>query len=157
VRTADGRTATIKRTLRNEYTASAFVNPYVIPKGVYGATSDLAISPNHEVQTKDGMVKAKHLGLSQMEMTGSFVYYNIEVDDWATDNLVVAGVEVESLAPVERVAVPAAAFSALMKERYGKNEVAMKRAMSLCYTKNGSIMMPPCMKAAKAKASKSSA
>jgi hypothetical protein len=133
---------TIKRTLRKEYTPSADVNPYIIPAGLYGAKKDLAISPNHEVQTPAGMVAAKHLGLKQMSMPGPFTYYNIEVDDWVTDNLVVAGVEVESLAPRERIRVPVAEFAAMMKERYGGNKEHLRRAMSLCTQEQQVVVTP---------------
>jgi chitodextrinase len=142
VRTADGRTVTIKRTLRKEYTPSVAVNPYIIPAGLYGAKKDLAISPNHEVQTPAGMVAAKHLGLKQMTMSGPFTYYNIEVDDWVTDNLVVAGVEVESLAPHERIRMPISEFAAMMKERYGNNKEHLHRAMSLCTRNQQSVLTP---------------
>jgi len=141
VRTADGRIVTIKRTLRKEYSPSAQVNPYIIPKGLYGAKLDLEISPNHEIKTEKGMIKAKHLGLMQMNMSAPFTYYNIELEDWATDNLVVGGVEAESLAPVERISVPCKTFAADVQRLY--KGLALARHLSLCYREDDHIITPP--------------
>ena len=103
VLTADGRKVPITAVHVKTHRPAANVNPYIIPKGLFGAKEAFAISPGHEVRTATGMVQARHLGLKQKTMTGVFKYYNVELEDWATDNLVVAGVEVESMAPRERV------------------------------------------------------
>ena len=103
VRTADGRDVAVKRVKHQRIEApSAAVNPYVIQKGVWGAMENLAISPRHCVAVPGrGMVEARFLGLKQMPMRAAFDYYNLELPEW--DNMVVAGVEVESLAPRKRV------------------------------------------------------
>jgi hypothetical protein len=113
VRTADGRDVAIQRVKHQRIEVpSAAVNPYVIPAGRWGATENLAISPRHAVAVPgSGMVESRFLGLKQMPMRAAFDYYNLELPEW--DNMVVAGVEVESLAPKKRVALTMAQFAAL--------------------------------------------
>jgi alpha-tubulin suppressor-like RCC1 family protein len=106
VRTADGRDVAIQRVSRTRVEPSAGVNPYVIPRGQFGASQRLLISPRHRVAVSGrGLVEARFLGLKQFSVEAPFTYYNLELPCWRTDNLVVAGVEVESLAPVQRVRV----------------------------------------------------
>ena len=141
VSTAAGRTVAVKRVFRKEYVAGAAVNPFVIPKGSFGALRALPISPNHEVMTTRGMVQAKELGLPRMKMAGSFTYYNLELEDWVRDNLVVAGVECESLAPAARVSMTKAEFGKFVKARYGP--AAAARLRTVCFEeKDGSVSMP---------------
>jgi len=75
-------------------------NPYVIPKGQYGATQDVLISPDHSVVIAGEFVKASKLGLDQKALKNPFNYYNLELPEWA--NMRVAGVEVESMAPTKQ-------------------------------------------------------
>jgi len=120
VLTADGRLVTVRSTYAKRYLASAATNPYVIPKGTLGAMESLPISPNHEVLVPGkGMIKAKHLGLRQMTMKKSFMYYNLELDDWVCDNMTVAGVEVESLAPTKRITMTREEYADFVYNRYG--------------------------------------
>jgi hypothetical protein len=119
VQTADGRTVAIQRITHSCIDASPHVNPYIIPKGLYGATKRLLISPDHRVKTDAGLIEAKHLGLQQESMAGSFDYYNLELPDWKHDNMVVAGVVVESLAPVRRITMTMAQFKAQLIAKYG--------------------------------------
>ena len=141
VRTAAGLTVAVKRVFRKEYEAGASVNPFVIPKGSFGALRALPISPNHEVMTAKGMMKAKDLGLPRMKMAGSFTYYNLELKDWVRDNLVVAGVECESLAPAARITMSKAEFGRFVKARYGP--AAAARLKTVCFEeKDGSVSMP---------------
>jgi hypothetical protein len=78
-------------------------NPYVIPKGQFGATQDVLISPDHSVVVAGEFVKASKLGLDQRIMKNPFNYYNLELPEWA--NMRVAGVEVESMAPTTQYIV----------------------------------------------------
>ena len=119
VLTADDRTVAIKKVSHTRVEASPSVNPYVIPKGLYGATKRFLLSPDHRVQTDAGLIEAKHLGLQQESMAGSFDYYNLELPDWKHDNMVVAGVVVESLAPVRRMTMTNAQFKAQLIAKYG--------------------------------------
>ena len=114
VRTADGRDVAIQRVKHQRIEApSAAVNPYVILEGQWGATENLAISPRHCVAVPGrGMVEARELGLKQMPMRAAFDYYNLELPEW--DNMVVAGVEVESLAPRKRVAMTVEQLACLL-------------------------------------------
>lgn len=116
VTTADGRAVPIERVSVTRVPApSAAVNPYVIKKGQFGATERLLISPRHRVAVPGkGMVEARELGLTQWTMRGAFDYYNLELPSWKSDNMVVAGVEVESLAPVRRIVVSAEQLKGLL-------------------------------------------
>ena len=100
VKTADGRTVRIQRIKTMDVSPSKKTNPYIIPKGMFGARQRLLISPRHCVLVEGvGMVEARKLNLSQFNMPCDFTYYNLELPNWATDNLMVAGVKVESLCP----------------------------------------------------------
>ena len=141
VRTAAGRDVAVKRVFAKEYQAGASVNPYVIPKGSFGALRALPISPNHEVMTARGMVAAKNLGLPRMKMAGSFTYYNLELEDWVRDNLVVAGVECESLAPAKRITMTKAEFARFVMARYQPS--ALTRLRTVCFEEaDGKVSMP---------------
>jgi hypothetical protein len=145
VRTADGRDVFVTRVYSKRYIASAATNPYVIPKGSFGATESLPISPNHEVMVPGrGMVKAKALGLRQMNAGRTFVYYNLELEDWVTDNLVVAGVEVESLAPVKRITMTMDEYAGFIKSRYGvRLESVKQRLQQIVFrTEDGRVNAP---------------
>lgn len=146
VMTADGREVAVKRVFRREYGSSAAANPYVIPKGSFGATRPIAISPNHEVMTPNGMVKARDLGLKRMKMADNFTYYNLELEDWVRDNLVVAGVICESLAPAARITMTKSEFARFVAARYGPSAAARLRLQSVCFEEaDGCVSMPSLM------------
>lgn len=118
--TADRRTVTIKAVKYMECEPGSSTNPYMIPKGLYGARQDLLISPRHRVVTAPGvMVEARHLGLKQVEMKRTITYYNVELPCWETDNMIVAGVKVESLAPIEKRTVSIVDFVRLVRKQFG--------------------------------------
>jgi hypothetical protein len=117
VLTPEGAEVAVERAKCYRVAAGSSANPYVIPKGRFGATQKLLISPDHRVQTAAGMVPAKELGLKQEAREGFLTYYNLELAGGA--NMVVAGVAVESLAPVHRMVVPRAVFERLIATKYG--------------------------------------
>jgi hypothetical protein len=121
VRTADGRNVVIRRVAHQRVRATRQTCPYRIARGQFGARRDLLISPEHRVRIREEMIEARRLGLPQVGWGRDRVidYYNLELPDWERDNLVVAGVEVESLAPLRRVRVSYAEFAALLQEEYG--------------------------------------
>lgn len=123
VQTADGRAVAVQRAVHQRVAAGPQTNPYRIPRGYLGAERALLISPEHRIRVPGrGMVEAQRLGLLQVEgaETGAVLdYYNLELPDWSRDNLVVAGVEVESLAPLRRVRVTQAQFLQLLRKNYG--------------------------------------
>ena len=95
--------------------ASPSTNPYSIPKGMFGATKRLLISPNHKVLVEGrGLVKASDLDLEQETMSGELTYYNLELESWS--NMIVAGVTVESLAPVRRIVLSLAEFNKITSD-----------------------------------------
>ena len=118
VLTDTGKPVAIQRVSKMRVRPGLFTNPYVIPKGMFGATEELLISPRHRVATAEGeMIEAHELGLQQRPMHKEFNYYNLELPGWS--NMRVAGVEVESLAPSKRfiatIAQAKEAFSKLPK------------------------------------------
>ena len=116
--TATGASVPIQAVTAQPVAASTRVNPFVIPKGRFGALRDLAISPDHKVAVGDKMVEARALGLRQKHMTGVFMYYNLELPDH--ENMVVAGVTVESQYPIRRVTVTMAEFREMLVAKYGR-------------------------------------
>jgi hypothetical protein len=152
VATADGRAVAIQRVLKKSYAPSVSVNPLVIPAGQFGATENVMISPSHRVAVPGrGMIEAHKLGLKQMSMRTAFDYYNLELPNWETDNLVAAGVEVESLAPVRRLEITKAEFTALLKAKYGRiTPAVISRACRTCFmTTDGKVNIPVIKKASK--------
>jgi BspA type Leucine rich repeat region (6 copies)/Hint domain len=132
VLTADGRSVAIQRIHSQEVEPSTSNNPYVIEKGQFGATETFAISPKHRVFVSgEGMIEARDLGLKQKKMTESWTYYNIELPNWESDNLVVHGVEVESLAPVVRMKMSLVNFVGLLKNQYGSEGVPKEVAKKI--------------------------
>ena len=118
VQTPEGTTVPIQAVkIQQHVRPSQAVNPYVIPKGQYGATKELLISPEHKVLANGAMVEAKFLGLKQAAMADSFDYYNLELPNY--EQMVVAGVVVESLYPLVRVKVSMAQFKQALTAKYG--------------------------------------
>jgi hypothetical protein len=146
VETADGRAVAVQHVSVMACQPGVDTNPYVIPRGKWGATEDLRISPNHKVAVGNGrMVEAKNLGLKQVKMPSTITYYNLELPNWSTDRLVVAGVEVESLAPVRRKAIPLAAFNAMIARKYGANPApgVVDKIRRMCtFLPNGMVEYP---------------
>ena len=98
VLTETGKSVPIQRISVQRYRPGPSTNPYIVRKGQFGATEELLVSPRHRIAAADGdMVEARELGLKQKEMKSNITYYNLELPGWA--NMVVAGVEVESLSP----------------------------------------------------------
>lgn len=113
VTTADGRAVAIAKVRVQKVQAHANTNPYIIPAAKFGATEELLISPNHAIMTADGPVIARLAGLKQKRMLGALTYYGLELPNHDTDNLVVAGVVVESTAPIKRIEITATEFNSL--------------------------------------------
>ena len=109
-------TAPIKSIHKKFYEASSSTNPYLIPKGLFGATEDLEISPRHKIAFKGQMIEARNLGLKKVKHTGTLTYYNLELNN---ENMIVAGVEVESLKPLVRVTITQEAFKQILQTQYG--------------------------------------
>ena len=134
VTTSDGRAVAIQSVEIRATAPHSNSNPYIIPTGLYGATMNLPISPRHRVAVPGrGMVEARDLGLKQMPMRATWNYYNLSLPSWETDNLVVAGVVAESLAPVKRITVTKAEFVKLLAKLYiseGGKETQVRRWLS---------------------------
>ncbi len=152
VTTADGRVVRIVEACHYRVPAAASTRPYIIPAGRFGATQDLPISPRHRVQVTGGeMVEAQHIsGLKQdASVTGTIDYYNLELPNWHRDNMVVAGVTVESKARVERYTVSASEFVAMLKSKYGEVTPALlEKAARTCRVVAGGRVEVPVVKRA---------
>jgi hypothetical protein len=113
----------VTRVVCKTVTASAAVNPYVIPAGQLGARRRLLISPSHRVAVPGrGLIEAQELGLAQEAMEGAFDYYNVEIT--GNGNMNVEGVEVESLAPVRRIVMTKEKFIGLVGSKYAGRPLA---------------------------------
>jgi hypothetical protein len=147
VMTAAGESVVIKRVSVTRYEAGPGTNPYVIPNGKFGATRDLLISPNHKVAVGGAMVKAKHLGLAQKQREGEITYYNLELPTWT--NMIVAGVEVESLAPVRRVTVTVHQLASLLKQKYGSaatSDAVLQQVLRTCRVRSDGLVDAPVLR-----------
>ena len=116
---------------------SADSNPYVIPEGVFGANRKLLISPRHKVSVSGHMFEARHLGLQQEEQPKAFTYYNLQIT--GTQNMIVAGVEVESLKPLVRVKVSREFFDFELAKMGGMTPEIRARCRLLA---DGSVSVP---------------
>jgi hypothetical protein len=112
VSTPGGGSVPIVRVSVTQCEAGRATNPYVIPEGLFGATRRTLISPRHRVATASGMIEARRLGLEQEVREGTLTYYNLELPGWA--NMIVAGVEVESLAPRRSVVLTEVEFCKML-------------------------------------------
>lgn len=116
VKTPTG-TATIEAIKKQVCEPSTHTNPYVIPEGKFGANRKLHISPRHKVSVYGVMIEARDLGLIQEEQPKEFTYYNIQITK--SQNMIVAGVEVESLKPLVRVNISREAFNYILTTQHG--------------------------------------
>jgi hypothetical protein len=116
---------------------SSSSNPYVIPQGVFGANRRLLISPRHKVSVSGHMFEARHLGLEQEVQVKPFTYYNIQITK--AQNMIVAGVEVESLKPLVRVKVTREAFEFELAKMGGMTPEIRARCRFLA---DGSVSVP---------------
>ncbi len=93
------------------------------------------------------MVEAKRLGLKQAKMQDTITYYNLQLPNWRTDNMIVAGVTVESMAPpTQRRTAPAAQFIALLKRTYGTiTEAHIHQIRARCKLLPNGMVEFPCM------------
>jgi hypothetical protein len=124
----DSGWVTVRRVSVTPTVASPATAPYIVPRGWRPtpgvrrkALERFFISPNHCVAVPgQGMVRASELGLRRSERFRDgevFLYYNLEVDGW--ENIVVCGVEVESLAPNRVARMPVAQLLAGLIQQYG--------------------------------------
>jgi hypothetical protein len=98
------------------YSAGPDTNPYIIPDGRFGAIGNLRISPRHRVYANGRMIEARDLCLEQEDWLGPVTYYNLEIE--GGHNILVSGVEVESLIPVSLYRIPGDIFQHVLKSKY---------------------------------------
>jgi hypothetical protein len=116
VKTPSG-TAFVELIKKQSYTPGPATNPYIIPEGMFGANRKLHISPRHKVAVDGHMIEARHLGLTQDNHKNPIIYYNIQITK--SQNMIVAGVEVESLQPLVRITVNREAFNYTLATQHG--------------------------------------
>jgi hypothetical protein len=110
-------TAVVERVEIKEYMPSVHTNPYIIPAGRFGSNGRILISPRHKVAVNGQMIEARYLGLEQEEQYEKITYYNIQVTDF--ENIIVAGLEVESLQLLTRINIPMDTFNYIVANKYG--------------------------------------
>ena len=126
--TATGAVVPVRSVSVTQMAATAATRPYVIAEGQFGANQRLPISPRHRVAVGGRMIEAQELGLPRDEsVTGTILYYNVELPAW--ENMIVAGVEVESQAPLKHVIVSAAQFHAMFAAKYGALTPALEASI----------------------------
>jgi hypothetical protein len=118
VSTREGDTiSVVERVEIKEYMPGPNTNPYIIPAGRFGSNERLLISPRHKVAVNGQMIEARFLGLKQEEQYEKITYYNIEITDY--ENIIVAGLEVESLQGLTRINIPMETFNYIIANKYG--------------------------------------
>jgi len=104
VLTADGRQVPVKVYGKHLPVTNTMTAPYKIPKGVFGLTNDIVLSPDHAFQIRKGlwMLPRKAALLSdrveQVAVGKPVTYYHLECPQYLRDNLVANGNVVESYA-----------------------------------------------------------
>jgi len=104
VLTADGRQVPVKVYGKHIPVTNTMTAPYKIPKGVFGLTNDIVLSPDHAFQIRKGlwMLPRKAALLSdrveQVAVGKPVTYYHLECPQYLRDNLVANGNVVESYA-----------------------------------------------------------
>lgn len=63
------------------------------------------------------MIEARDLGLEQEEQYEKITYYNLQVT--CSENIIVAGIEVESLQALTRINIPMETFNYIIMNKYG--------------------------------------
>jgi hypothetical protein len=130
-------TAVIQNIHCQDYAAGPSANPYVIPKGRFGATQELLISPRHKVSVKGRMVEARDLGLQQRDV-GPLTYYNLGLKG---ANMIVAGVTVESLASLTRIIISRAEFNRIVAAQHG-GRITPEIAAACRFLQDGTVSVP---------------
>ena len=138
VKTPTG-TAIIEAIKKQLCEPSTHSNPYVIPEGKFGANRKLHISPRHKVSIDGKMIEARDLGLLQEEQPKAFIYYNLQITK--SQNMIVAGVEVESLAPLVRVTITREAFDHIVKTKFGGKITSEIRSKCI-FLADGRVSVP---------------
>ena len=116
--TREGDTTAIIESIQKQvYMPGPDTNPYVIPAGRFGSNSRLLISPRHKVSVNGEMIEARDLGLEQEEQYEKITYYNLQVT--CSENIIVAGIEVESLQALTRINIPMETFNYIIMNKYG--------------------------------------
>jgi hypothetical protein len=146
VMTAAGDTVPITRVKVYQVESGPATNPYRIAVGQFGATKSFLISPNHKVAVDGAMIEARELGLRREHMEGTITYYNLELPEWS--NMIVGGVEVESLAPVRRVRMALPIFAALLRKKHGTTltDALMDRILKTCRLYSDGTVEAPVMR-----------
>jgi len=79
-------------------------------------------------------------------MESTIEYYNLELPSWTKDTMVVAGVIVESLAPVRRITMTLAQFKRKLKAQYGEITPAiLAKIEQTCRVVDGTYIEVPVM------------
>jgi hypothetical protein len=85
------------------------------------------------------MIEARDLGLKQDTLKGTIVYYNLGLS--CRSNMIVAGVEVESMAPIARATISRGQFAAILRAKFG-GRITPEIAANCRFLADGSVDVP---------------
>jgi hypothetical protein len=109
----------IEKIHKEVYMPGCDTNPYIIPQNKFGSHGRILISPRHKVAVAGEMIEARDLGLEQEVQYEKITYYNLQLTN--ASNMIVAGLEVESLQSLTRVNIPLETFNYIIANKYDGN------------------------------------
>jgi hypothetical protein len=115
----EGGEAIIEKIHKQVYMPGCDTNPYIIPQNKFGSHGRILISPRHKVAVAGEMIEARDLGLEQEVQYEKITYYNLQLTN--ASNMIVAGLEVESLQSLTRVNIPLETFNYIIANKYDGN------------------------------------
>ena len=140
VSTREGDTiSVVERVEIKEYMPGPNTNPYIIPAGRFGSNERILISPRHKVAVNGQMIEARFLGLKQEEQYEKIRYYNIQITDY--ENIIVAGLEVESLQGLTRINIPMETFNYIIANKYS-GQISHEIKENCLLMPDGSMSVP---------------
>jgi hypothetical protein len=93
--TGDNRTVSISDINHSIHLSTNSTDPYIIPTGFMNATQPFFVSPNHGIILNQFVIPSKLLNLEQKSDLDLIEYYNLKLEDYFRDSLVVNGVVLE--------------------------------------------------------------
>lgn len=150
---ADGHTDTVKEIKTYKRIACAETIPYVIPKGMFGAKTDIYLSPIQRIVVGSSEIyrevkSIEGINRATMGEDSPIEYYNIRLASKNEYAIVAGGIGAEPLPANERIEISAEDFRRIIRDRYGSRpeESVMAAIFKLCKKMpNGMIQIPMLM------------
>jgi hypothetical protein len=91
------RQTTIREIVKLDVPSNSNNDPYLIPKNVFGAITNLYLSPLHQILIGDTFVPVKYIpNLKQVFKGFNLEYYHFKTDDYFSDTVIADGVITET-------------------------------------------------------------